>query len=724
MHLSRTDGRTTEVSRPFPAAAAARLRHDAEHAAELAALTARGDALLRRSEAAERAVEETRAAAKVARRELEERLDEATSAAASADQRHAVAAEAAVHAAKEETRAAQETVWAREAEAAAAAQREAAARKELAESRAETATVRAQLAAANERAHDAARALAEARAASEGVAAVEARRQALEEKAAALEARCEEAESRLAAAIDLGAAAAAARDEVTAELAEAREALRQRASVREDVAALALALETKREAPKNRRERGRESGVAPSSRQREGGADPGREGREAKARAEEGDEPVAARRGEEADDRREEEEEEEAVDDFEEDDEDTLRASSMSIDLPSIGSSFPNTPSATPGARERQPNNQRAASGGAGSRREGEAAGESSLGASESSVEAAYRAQVEELISQNERLRGSIAVMRTEMEALQRSMLASPRQATSPGGDSVHQSRHSTPSSTPRVLSGSVPPTPPSVAVSPIVPGWGGERHRESRRTPARESAQTTIVPFPPQQEQQEQKRQRQVAASFDGEIQARASNEASETTKWMAEELERARAEVRKLSSDKARLLEMSNSLRAELEYTLTGGDNDESDGDESDDVSVDDPEDGDAHRYTTSIRNAAAPASPLQRERRRLRGPPAWSTASERTGGDDGPESSVYLTGGLGVSGHRPPVNANRGGSGVTGVMGVKTSDRSTASQRARLKSAQRRANEKRAVRNWNPRDGDEEEAAREGTVNPTAT
>ena len=67
------------------------------------------------------------------------------------------------------------------------------------------------------------------------------------------------------------------------------------------------------------------------------------------------------------------------------------------------------------------------------------------------------------------------------------------------------------------------------------------------------------------------------------------------------------------------------------------------------------------------------------------------------------------------LALAGGRPPRNLVRGGDPV------KISERSTASQRALLKNAQRRANEKRTVRNWNTmRDGGGSSSSGEGVAN----
>ena len=66
-------------------------------------------------------------------------------------------------------------------------------------------------------------------------------------------------------------------------------------------------------------------------------------------------------------------------------------------------------------------------------------------------------------------------MMRTEMEALQRSVLASPRLTTAAVAGSTPRAAGaaspglSTPGSTPRLLTQTVPPLPPSNAVSPAV---------------------------------------------------------------------------------------------------------------------------------------------------------------------------------------------------------------------------------------------------------------
>ena len=144
--------------------------------------------------------------------------------------------------------------------------------------------------------------------------------------------------------------------------------------------------------------------------------------------------------------------------DEDEDDEDESideDATQSSIDLPSMGSSYPNTPNpgpgssypntpnAGPGASPRGPGPgvppiaeypEGGGGGGDGGGGGGGGGGAQTMGAQEPERERMYRAQVDELISQNERLRGSVALMRTEMESLQRGMLASPRPPPSPAG--------------------------------------------------------------------------------------------------------------------------------------------------------------------------------------------------------------------------------------------------------------------------------------------------
>ena len=119
--------------------------------------------------------------------------------------------------------------------------------------------------------------------------------------------------------------------------------------------------------------------------------------------------------------------------------------------------------------------------------------------------------------------------------------------------------------------------------------------------------------------------------------------------------ELELARSEVRRLTLDKERLLEMSNTLRAELEFsTRATSEGAESEGDKVDTVAL-------KHK-------------------------------------------SVFAPVGLTMSGSQIQKSS------VERVFN-KASERSTTSQKAQLKSTQQRVLQRRAVRNWNVRgDGDE--------------
>jgi hypothetical protein len=119
--------------------------------------------------------------------------------------------------------------------------------------------------------------------------------------------------------------------------------------------------------------------------------------------------------------------------------------------------------------------------------------------------------------------------------------------------------------------------------------------------------------------------------------------------------ELELARSEVRRLTLDKERLLEMSNTLRAELEFsTRATSEGAESEGDKVDTVAL-------KHK-------------------------------------------SVFASVGLTMSGSQIQKSS------VERVFN-KASERSTTSQKAQLKSTQQNVLQRRAVRNWNVRgDGDE--------------
>ena len=230
-------------------AMAAALRRDAEHAAESAALAARGDALATRADAAERALEETRAAARATRRELEARFAEASSADRVRDASRASDALADAERAlaeKEDAFAAKKHAERLLAEASA---RETSLAEQIARLRFESDAKDAALAAANERAHAAARSAAETRAESERFArqTSETARAEGDERSSKLAARCASLEAKLVDAEAEARAAAASRDAARGELEATRRAFEKRAAARRDAEALSAVTAAHRE---------------------------------------------------------------------------------------------------------------------------------------------------------------------------------------------------------------------------------------------------------------------------------------------------------------------------------------------------------------------------------------------------------------------------------------------------------------------------------------------
>ena len=230
-------------------AMAAALRRDAEHAAESAALAARGDALATRADAAERALEETRAAARATRRELEARFAEASSADRVRDASRASDALADAERAlaeKDDAFAAKKHAERLLAEASA---RETSLAEQIARLRFESDAKDAALAAANERAHAAARSAAETRAESERFArqTSETARAEGDERSSKLAARCASLEAKLVDAEAAARAAAASRDAARGELEATRRAFEKRAAARRDADALSAVTAAHRE---------------------------------------------------------------------------------------------------------------------------------------------------------------------------------------------------------------------------------------------------------------------------------------------------------------------------------------------------------------------------------------------------------------------------------------------------------------------------------------------
>ena len=230
-------------------AMAAALRRDAEHAAESAALAARGDALATRADAAERALEETRAAARATRRELEARFAEASSADRVRDASRASDALADAERAlaeKEDAFAAKKHAERLLAEASA---RETSLAEHIARLRFESDAKDAALAAANERARAAARSAAETRAESELFArqTSETARAYGDERSSKLAARCASLEAKLVDAEAEARAAAASRDAARGELEATRRAFEKRAAARRDAEALSAVTAAHRE---------------------------------------------------------------------------------------------------------------------------------------------------------------------------------------------------------------------------------------------------------------------------------------------------------------------------------------------------------------------------------------------------------------------------------------------------------------------------------------------
>ena len=222
-------------------AAAAGMKRDAEHAAERAALAARGDALATRADAAERALEETRAAARATRRELEARFAEASSADRVRDASRASDALVDAERAIAEKRDAVAAKKHAERLLAAASAREASSAERTARLRFESDAKDAALAAANARAYAAARAAAETRAEAERFArqTSDAARSEGDERAARLAARCASLEAKLVDAEAAARAAAVSRDAARGELEATRRAFERRAAARHDADALA-----------------------------------------------------------------------------------------------------------------------------------------------------------------------------------------------------------------------------------------------------------------------------------------------------------------------------------------------------------------------------------------------------------------------------------------------------------------------------------------------------
>ena len=230
-------------------AMAAALRRDAEHAAESAALAARGDALATRADAAERALEETRAAARATRRELEARFAESSSADRVRDASRASDALADAERAlaeKEDALVAKKHAEKLVAELRA---RETSLTEQIARLRFESDAKDATLAAANERAHAAARSAAETRAESELFARQTSETARLEgdERSSKLAARCASLEAKLVDAEAAARAAAASRDAARGELEATRRAFEKRAAARRDADALSAVTAAHRE---------------------------------------------------------------------------------------------------------------------------------------------------------------------------------------------------------------------------------------------------------------------------------------------------------------------------------------------------------------------------------------------------------------------------------------------------------------------------------------------
>ena len=230
-------------------AMAAALRRDAEHAAESAALAARGDALATRADAAERALEETRAAARATRRELEARFAESSSADRVRDASRASDALADAERAlaeKEDALVAKKHAEKLLAELRA---RETSLTEQIARLRFESDAKDATLAAANERAHAAARSAAETRAESELFArqTSEIARAEGDERSSKLAARCASLEAKLVDAEAAARAAAASRDAARGELEATRRAFEKRAAARRDADALSAVTAAHRE---------------------------------------------------------------------------------------------------------------------------------------------------------------------------------------------------------------------------------------------------------------------------------------------------------------------------------------------------------------------------------------------------------------------------------------------------------------------------------------------
>lgn len=206
------------------------LRRDAEHAAECSLLAARGDALLQRADAAERALEETRASALATRRELEERFAEASSVDRVRDSSRAEDARLGADRAVVER---DEAVSARreaERNVAASSARETALRDDLARLKAESDSVKLALAAAHERAHAASRNTAEIRAEAEHFASVTSKTAKAEgdTRCAAFANRCAGLEAKLASVESHVDKVLAERDEALLEMETQRRSFAER----------------------------------------------------------------------------------------------------------------------------------------------------------------------------------------------------------------------------------------------------------------------------------------------------------------------------------------------------------------------------------------------------------------------------------------------------------------------------------------------------------------
>ena len=217
------------------------LRRDAEHAAECAALAARGDALSTRADAAERALEETRAAARATRRELEERFAEASSADRVRDTSRAEDARADATRFAIERDEAIDTRREAERNVAASSSRETSLRDLVERLKLEGDSLKMALAAAHERAHAASRAAAETRAEAEHFAnaTAENARSRGDERSAKLANRIANLEAKLAVSERNAQTALREKDDARNDLESARVSFANRDRVRKDTELLA-----------------------------------------------------------------------------------------------------------------------------------------------------------------------------------------------------------------------------------------------------------------------------------------------------------------------------------------------------------------------------------------------------------------------------------------------------------------------------------------------------